>query len=831
MATAAPEKSTGRPRRAAVAVGWFACLHEAVGRGLRCAGMLGGFGALNVAALATEVPAAPGVLPGTHALDWPEREHAAMADRLMDGAHRLVDRRIAEAAARRGRHWRHETTRGPAAYDESIAAHRRELARIIGAVDARVPAALERFGDDDAPALVAETDAFRVFQVRWPVLAGGGGVWGEGLLVEPRGAATGLAVVVPDADQTPEEALGIGEGRAPESGPARRLAERGFMLVLPTLVNRQLLDPATLEIPERARQQMARRKDQTNREWLYRQSYHLGRHVIGYEVQKILAAVAWLKQRGGGATKVGVAGSGEGGLLAFYAAAVDPGIAAALVSGYFDSREQTWTEPIYRNVWSLLDRFGDAELATLVAPRGLVIEHSAVAEISGHKGDVRTPPFERVRREYERIATYLPAGFQPRALVHGRDGAPVGPASNGALTAFVGMLGAGGTDFAKAAAESAALADRRRRFDPAVRHLRQMRQIEDHVQYLVRASAAVRDRFYGLKVFPALGDTKWSTQVVHPTHPAEPFVEGSKWYRTHFHEEVQGRFDGGLLPPNPRTRLIYNTDRWAGYDVVLDVFPDLVAWGVLVLPHDLKPGERRPVVVVQHGRNGLPENLVVKEVPSYRQVAARLAERGFIAFAPHNLYRNEARYRPLNRKANTVKATLYSFLVHQHDQLLRWLNTLPFVDGRRIAFYGNSFGGETALRIPPVLEGYAVSISASYFNQWTRKVAGTDHPFSYLFSDEWEVPVFNAGHTFDHSELAYLMVPRPFMVERGHHDHVANDEWVAHEYARVRRLYDMLGLGDRTAIEFFQGGHGMRLEGTREFLHRHLQWPAPPGGK
>jgi hypothetical protein len=232
-------------------------------------------------------------------------------------------------------------------------------------------------------------------------------------------------------------------------------------------------------------------------------------------------------------------------------------------------------------------------------------------------------------------------------------------------------------------------------------------------------------------------------------------------------------------------------------------------------------------VVVQHGRNGLPEHLIAEALPTYGRAAVKLAERGFIVFVPHNLYRNESRYRPLNRKANTVKATLYSFLVHQHDQILRWLKTLDFVDGERIGFYGLSFGGETALRVPPVLEGYDLSISSGYFNQWARKVAGTDDPHSYVFTDEWEVPVFNAGRTFDHAELAFLMVPRPFMVERGHYDHVADDSWVAHEYARVRRLYALLGLADRTEIEFFQGGHSMRLDGALEFLHKHLRWPAP----
>ena len=65
------------------------------------------------------------------------------------------------------------------------------------------------------------------------------------------------------------------------------------------------------------------------------------------------------------------------------------------------------------------------------------------------------------------------------------------------------------------------------------------------------------------------------------------------------------------------------------------------------------------------------------------------------------------------------------------------------------------------------------------------------------------------------------------MVERGHHDGVAPDEWVAYEYARTRRLYVLLGHGDRTEIEFFDGPHTINGQGTFDFLHRHLDWPAP----
>ena len=81
--------------------------------------------------------------------------------------------------------------------------------------------------------------------------------------------------------------------------------------------------------------------NQPHREWVYRAGHDLGRHVIGYEVQKVLAVGGLVRhaERRRKDLPVGVAGYGEGGLIAMYAAALDPRIDATLVSGYFDSRQ------------------------------------------------------------------------------------------------------------------------------------------------------------------------------------------------------------------------------------------------------------------------------------------------------------------------------------------------------------------------------------------------------------------------------------------------------------------------------------------------------------
>ena len=113
-----------------------------------------------------------------------------------------------------------------------------------------------------------------------------------------------------------------------------------------------------------------RMENLTNREWLYRSAFELGRGLVGYEVQKVLACVDWFSKESGDAAKIGVIGWGEGGLIALYAGALDTRIDAVCVSGYFDNRNNIWQEPIDRNVFGLLEQFGDAELASMIAPRG-----------------------------------------------------------------------------------------------------------------------------------------------------------------------------------------------------------------------------------------------------------------------------------------------------------------------------------------------------------------------------------------------------------------------------------------------------------------------------
>jgi hypothetical protein len=215
------------------------------------------------------------------------------------------------------------------------------------------------------------------------------------------------------------------------------------------------------------------------------------------------------------------------------------------------------------------------------------------------------------------------------------------------------------------------------------------------------------------------------------TKSLEKYENVRKKYRGIFAKEVIGQFDDKLLPPNPRSRKTYEGDGWTGYEVVLDVFPDVIAYGILLLPNDIKPGEKRPVVVCQHGLEGRPQDTIGKAgYPYYKAFAARLAEQGFITFAPQNLYIFQDRFRTLQRKANPLGKTLFSIIVPQHQQITDWLKSLPFVMALASASTPE-YGGKSAMRIPALVDNYCLSICSADFNEWVWKNASTRSPYSY----------------------------------------------------------------------------------------------------
>ena len=283
-------------------------------------------------------------LSGTELLAW----DGDLAARMVTGIDQYLSRELDGSVQARAAHWTRDFS-SEQNYLNSIASNRQRFREIIGLVDEREkvqmqfisPVPIGRgISNATGSAHLGSGSGYRIYAVRWNVFRG---VEAEGLLLQPEGTPIADIVALPDCDWTPEMLVGLEPGVPAEGQFARRLAENGCRVLVPLLIDRSDTNSGLPGV---------RHLRQTQREVLWRAAYEMGRTMIGYEVQKVLAAVDWFRQNGDaesspiqdpklrtGERKIGVIGYGEGGLLALYAAAADLRIASVVVSGYFQPRE------------------------------------------------------------------------------------------------------------------------------------------------------------------------------------------------------------------------------------------------------------------------------------------------------------------------------------------------------------------------------------------------------------------------------------------------------------------------------------------------------------
>jgi hypothetical protein len=675
------------------------------------------------------------------------------------------------------------------------------LKKILGIIDSpQSTEDLELHETLNKPALIFENKQYKILKIRWQVIEG---LHGEGLLIEPKGKPIAQIVAIPPPDIIPESFCGLTNDKSIPMG--KILADLGCRVIVPTLIDRKQGFSNNLDI--------SRKTNIPRREFIYRMAYEMGFQINGLEIQKLLPLINWFSFKDP-SIPIGVAGNGDGAFQALVLSFLDNRIKSSWIDGYHLNRNKSWSEPLDRNIWNYLKYFSDAELISSSNGSTLISSFSYPLYKGAEKignlnqaapGVLSAPAKDLIMKENEILTSFLKTlGSETKVVFEN-----INPDSTLVHlgTKFISTLSdikskpiietpTVTLDFTTTAEE---------------RQQRQFNELIAFIQKSWRKSEKVRQELI----------SKYDSSTV------EKWEKSSEPLRKYFSEEVIGKLPAATLKPNPRSRIIYENKDLTGYEVALDIHDNVFAYGILLVPSNMKVGEKRPVVVCQHGLEGKPTDVCNpdKKTQYYNSFGAELARKGYIVFAPQNPYLGRDLFRELQRKANPLGLSLFSFIVQQHQVTLDWLKTLPYVQPDKIGFYGLSYGGKTAMRVPAILKDYCLSICSGDFNEWVGKNVLVDYPGSYMWTYEYEMYEFNLGKTFNYAEMAMLIAPRPFMVERGHSDGVGIDEMVGWEYAKVRRFYAFLGIPEKTEIEFFKGGHEINSKDTFAFLKKHLGWP------
>lgn len=711
-------------------------------------------------------------LPGTDAFTMSSDEDRSA--KVLKGLHRFVDRyqsQQIEAQPMRWSSW-------------SLDVKRQKLRAMLGA-DLKVSASELSWRDSSSDSsILAENQKVTVRKVTWKVLdTYAGEVFAEGLWVKPRSVeAKEVKLVIPDADQSPESFLGLADSKALHSEWLKGSHE----LLVMRLVNRD----HRFSFSEPLQRQVL----VNHREWIHRQSFGLGRTLTGYEVLSVEAAIEAIKKHANG-QKTSVEGYGEGARIALFAAALRDEVVQCDLHGGFGPQDRIWSETLDRNLQGYLKDFGDAAVASLIAPRKLVIHEEKapiVPEVPLQKtlrlwapGAYRNFSSEEIQLEIEKakaLAKQDVSWLEKAELSQNR------------------AASQGKTELNSKVEDSVQASQQRL--------VKQWSQVS---QRAVREMELERNAFWRKLVA--------NTKLENYEKKVEPL-------RVELWEQVLGRLPDPQAEAKPKSALLYETEKVRVYELWLEVAPDVALWSWVGIPKNLK-GAKAPVVVCQHGLEGLPEHVFTTDPQSrysqvYKSYALTLAEKGYVTVAPHMPYRGEDEFRLLQRKLNASGLTLYSVAIQQHQQLIAWLKAQPYVDASNIGLYGLSYGGKIAMRIPAILKDYKFSICSGDFNEWIMKLTNDSFPASYIFTKEYEIWEWNLAERFNHSEMGLLIAPRSFMVEYGHRDGVSASEWVGYEYGKIKRLYDTLAISERTRIAWFDGPHAIDGNETFEFIEREF---------
>jgi dienelactone hydrolase len=300
----------------------------------------------------------------------------------------------------------------------------------------------------------------------------------------------------------------------------------------------------------------------------------------------------------------------------------------------------------------------------------------------------------------------------------------------------------------------------------------------------------------------------------------------------------------------PRCELQPRVEHLADYPtcrverVWLTVRPGIEMDCLLLTP----PGARKEAAIVcQHGMNGTPEEACGlaegREDSGYNRCGLRLAEEGFVVILPHEvggygtLQGNanhlpgkpvESRYAArnyLHRLAAIQGLNLMGLDLYHVSRAIDYLQTLDSVDPGRIGFYGLSQGGQSALWLPAADTRLQASVCAAFFNHRLPKyaVTGGDNYVSYLDAAEEDRFYWGQMLEFSDWEIVSLTCPRAFMVEAGQEDKAAYWPLVLEEFARVKAVYERLGITERAEICVHEGGHINRAIESLDFLKRWVR--------
>jgi len=274
------------------------------------------------------------------------------------------------------------------------------------------------------------------------------------------------------------------------------------------------------------------------------------------------------------------------------------------------------------------------------------------------------------------------------------------------------------------------------------------------------------------------------------------------------------------MPGYVREKIIFNPD----------AFSSVPAY--VLIPEQASSRNPRPAVLCAHG-HGAGKNALagITEIEYQKHFAVALALQGFVTIAPdwrgfgERIDRDGWVRRP-GRDGCNVAYLAYGYFGYQMLNLdicdarrcLDYLQSLPYVDGKRLGCMGCSFGGTMTTYISAVDQRIKAAIIVCYLS--TIKDALNDRGNGNTCGSQF---MFGLKCHGDISDVAGLFAPRACMVQIASKDDCFIEEDALNAYHHLETIYRAAGASDKLILDHFEGVHEIDLLPAIEFLRNQLK--------
>ena len=256
--------------------------------------------------------------------------------------------------------------------------------------------------------------------------------------------------------------------------------------------------------------------------------------------------------------------------------------------------------------------------------------------------------------------------------------------------------------------------------------------------------------------------------------------------------------------------------------------PDFPVTANLYVPDNARPGKTPALIhLLGHALDG-------KACGEYQSVGISLARKGCmvlmadplgqgerISFPTHPEHQNTREHNLLNRRLTAIGDNVGSWRIYDAIRGIDLLLERPETDPERLGVVGNSGGGTMTTLVNAVEPRLKAAAPNCYITTWMRNVENE------LPVDAEQVPENAAVNGGEMVDLLIAAAPKPVLIG-GQKNDFFDLRGTREAYLQVKKVYDLLGYGDRVDFQYGPCSHGYSIhlrENACRFFCKHMGLP------